>query len=269
MMILKVDKIIEDIFLNDTQQAINKLKEYHLYDIIEKHINSINPTLDNFNTIATSLLSSINSTLKNVNNPDDKIHLEYLISEIANNIIKKFFSEGYIDNNEIIQLDNQIKTVCYLNGYNYADFQKLVPLQKISEYLNISKSKSGNEKNAYYSWIGKEHILDELAKNLKSENIIYSVKDFKKLFSSQPVKVVFNKKQIDFIIVFFDELYSLKYIKPKIKKGHFLALKEHGIDQDQKLLFEKNVKHLNYAIKNNPLKHNKIKGKIKKWLDLK
>ncbi|PKP15419.1 MAG: hypothetical protein CVU07_10165, partial [Bacteroidetes bacterium HGW-Bacteroidetes-23] len=81
---LTLNKIIEDIFFNDTQIAIDKLREYNLYDVIEKHINSINTDLNNFNTIATSLISSVNSILRNVNNLEDKAYLEYLISDIAN-----------------------------------------------------------------------------------------------------------------------------------------------------------------------------------------
>jgi len=268
-MILKVDDIIHEIFFNDTQQAIDKLKEYNLFEIIEKHINSINPTLDNFSTIATSLLSSINSILKGISNEEDKSYLEYLISDIANHIIKKFFSEGYINSREIIELDIQFKTVCKVHGYNYNDFQRLLPLQKIGEYLIINQSNEGTTKIAYYEWTNKDYILDELAKNLKSEKIIHSVKDFKKLFSSQPVKVVFDKEQIDFIIILFDELYSLNYIKPKVKKGHFLALKENAIDQDQKTLFKNDMKHLNYSIKKNTAKCNKIRLKVEKWLALK
>ncbi len=266
---LTLNKIIEDIFFNDTQIAIDKLREYNLYDIIEKHIDSINADLNNFNTIATSLISSVNSILRNVSNLEEKAYLEYLISDIANFIIKKFFSEGTINHNEIASLDEQIKTICNLNGYNYVDFQKLIPLKKISEYIAINQSRKENNKLVYYYWNTKNYILDELAKNLKSEQIIYSIKDFKKLFSSEPIEVVFNKEKVNFIIILFDELYHLDFIKPKIKKGHFIALKQYSIDQDKNSLFEKEIKHLNYSIKKNATEYNKIKSKIKNWLDLK
>lgn len=265
---LTLNKIIEDIFFNDTQIAIDKLREYNLYDIIEKHINSINADLNNFNTVATSLISSVNSILRNVSNLEDKAYLEYLISDIANFIIKKFFSEGTINHNEIASLDEQIKTICNLYDYNYVDFQKLIPLKKISEYITINQSRKENNKPVYYEWNTKINLLDELAKNLKSEQIIYSVKDFKKLFSSKPIEVVFNKEKVNFIIILFDELYNFGFIKPKVKKGHFIALKHYSIDQDKISLFEKEIKHLNYSIKKNEMEYNKTKSKIKNWLDL-
>lgn len=239
------------------------LIKYNLDEIITKAIESINGKLNGneFNElpkISGMILNDINGIISNINNRNEKKQIEYLLSDIFQDYIKNISIQDNSDTviNDIIE---NLKIACEYRGYDYNILTQILGLEK----TKVLKPKSITKKT-YYEWLGKETELDEITRDLADKKIIYSIKEFKKLFKpiTDSFYVKFNKKYKDEIIVFFQLLKDKKLIKPKGTSGHFAPLTQYSVDNENVFLIKKAINKEHERIKKNVVRHQEIKKKL-------
>jgi len=267
-----IESILNEIFFNGTDETISMLKAYELYEITQKKITFFNdcidkPIVDNLSVVYISFIQSINTKLNAIKNTEDKEHLKYILSNIGNHLIDELLKNKKINIGDLKKLEESLKEVYNILGYDFEDFQNRTQFTRILSLLESqSDIKTEESPKIYYEWNGGINHFDEVSRNLKSENSIQSIKDFKKLFSPSPVKVNFNKENSDFITILFDALYENKIIKPKVKRGHLAPLKSHAVDFENNVLFNKSMKQTKYTIKKNTAKYDVLRSKAEKWM---
>lgn len=236
------------------------LIKYKLENIITKAIDSINCKLNGkeFNElpkISGIILNDINGVISNIKNDKEKTQIEYLLSDIFQDYIKSISiqDDSGIIINDIIE---NLKIACEYRGYDYNILTQILGLEK----TKVLKPKSIIKKT-YYEWLGKESELDEITRDLADKKIIYSIKEFKKLFKpvTNSFYVKFNKKFKDEIIVLFQLLKEQKLIKPKGISGHFAPLIQYSVDNENVFLIKKAINKEHERIKKNTVKYNEIK----------
>lgn len=269
-----IETILNDIFFDGTEKTIEQLKKYGLYEITQKKIDFFNNSMNqnkvtNLNAVYTAFIQSINTQLNNVGDLVEREHLKYILSNIGNHLIDKLIETNLITSNDLIDLEESLKEICELLGYDFEDLRKRTQLNRIALLLRNQEKNNGIKKEStiYYEWVSQDHnLFDYVCRNLKSEKSISSIKDFKKLFTPEPVNVTFSKDNSEFIVVLFDTLYEQKLISPRKKKGHLAPLKNYAVDFDNNILFKKEMKQIKYTIKKNTLKYDKLRCKAEKWL---
>lgn len=262
-----IESILNDVFFDGTEKAISDLKQYELFDITQKQIDYFNESIQNkkvsnLDLIYTLFAQQINSKLININDSEVKERLKYLLSEIGNFLIDKLITENLVFKDDLIGLEEALKDAYNLLGYDFQDLKKRTQFSRIASMIENQKKNI----TVYYEWMKYKILFEDILQNLKSENIIKSIKDFRKLFTPNPVSVNINSDFSEFIIVLFDTLHEKKIIKSRGRKGHFTPLKNYSIDFDNNILFKKEMKHVKDAIKKNPLKHEQLKKKAEKWI---
>lgn len=263
-----IEFILNDIFYNGTKEAIKKLKKHNLYEILQKalifYTNSIDENkINKLNVEFTKLIIEINTKLKKLSHSEEKEHIKYLFSNIGEHLISNLWEKKLINQKDLIQLNEFLKQIFDIHDYDFKDLSKRISF--LNKYSQLSNDNQIHH-NRYYEWNGKINCLDYISKNLKSEKLISSIKDFKKLFTDEPILTRFDRNNNEFIVVLFDTLYEEKLIKPKKTKGHLAPLKAHAVDFDEKVLFTKEMKHIKYTIKKNESKYSKLRNKAKKWI---
>lgn len=234
---------LEKILTNATIQIDNKLKNNKIDDL--PHFSSL-------------ILNDINTIISKVNEQEVKRKLEYFLSDL----FQDYFSE--ISNkqnaNKILkEIIENIKTACEYKGYNYYELEKLLSLER--QTIVVKKATNG----LYYEWLKLYHELDEIAKDLLDKKYIYSVKEFKKLFTPDPIFVRFNKNYKDELILFFHILKEEKLIRPRGKNnsGHFSAFVNYALDNEKNFLIEKKINKEHERLKKNNSKYQLLKEKVK------
>ncbi len=272
---MSVEKILSEIFFDEVGKAISKLKLHGFDIIVENEIAYFSKSMKqekiyDLEIVAISFHQKINTKLQDVKNLEEKEYLKYLLSSIGKYLIEEFFINKKVTHCVLEKLESAFESSAAIQGYNYSDFEKRLRLKRF-----ISTTRNGNNevntkmnecKAGYYEVLKSSEVLDDIAMNLKAEKIIKSKKDFMKLFSSTPKKVNFNSEQKCFIITLFDVLYEHGIIKPKGNKGHFVPLKNCALDFENKILFDKEMKHIKSAIKKSKEKYNRLRSKAEKWL---
>ncbi len=267
-----IESILNDIFYDGTEKTIEQLKKYGLYEITQKKITFFNDSVNqnkvtNLNAVYALFVQSINTKLNNISDLDEREHLKYILSNIGNHLIDKLIESRLITPNDLKSLEVSLEEIYKILGYDINDLLKRTQFSRIASLLDSQKENNNRESNIYYDWIGEDlNRFDEICRNLKSEKSISSIKDFKKLFTSEPVNVSFKKENFEFVVVLFDTLYEQKLIMPRKKKGHLAPLKNYAVDFDDNVLFKKEMKQIKYTIKKNTVKYNKLKGKAEKWV---
>ncbi|CAM1352292.1 hypothetical protein [Tenacibaculum ascidiaceicola] len=265
-----IEQILEEIYSNDIKLAVESLKKYQLYEIIQKSTSILEEKKEKPVKVITHLagvfLSSVNKKIINIDNLEDKMFLKCLISDIGVYLIKDQFKKNKIDKFDIKEINNQLKTVCELENYDFYELKSLLNLEHIYDFLEVSDEKSVGQ-TSYYEWLADPNVFHEVIGNLKSEKMIDSVKDFKKLFTSNPVKIKFNVQHKDFLVVFIDYLFQKKYLKTKIKRGHFTPIKNFVVDHENNFLFNGKVKYDKARIKKNEELNNQLLRKVKNWVE--
>lgn len=235
---------LEKVVLNAIQQIDNKL---------------INNKIDDLPKISGIILNDINALISNVKNQDDKIKLEYFLSDLFQDYILQI-SKNPNSQRIISEIIESIRTACEYRGYNYTELERLLALEK----QTIVVKKFTND--FYYEWQSKEQELDEIAKDLVDKKFCYSVKEFKKLFTLEPSYVRFNRKFKDEIILFFQILKEKKLIIPRGKgnSGHFTAFVKYAMDNENKFFIQNKINKEHERIKKNPSKHLEMREKVEK-----
>lgn len=269
---MSIDQILEELFA-DKATPISLLKKYNLYDVLNNGISLIKNTTDNhpvdaykFREISASILVSVNSRLGGVADSAEKQHLELLISEVVQYLLRKVIERIGQPNVLITYLKESLQTASSINGYNFEALRNLLKLNHYETTVPIRKPVG----IFYYDWLGKDYDLADLADNLKADQSVSSVKDFKRLFKNHndhSLKVQFSRPNLPFLLALFDELKFRKLIFPKGNKGHFHALRTYGVDFENKLLIDREPKTIKYIAQKNPEKWQQYVDKAKSWTD--
>lgn len=266
-----VEKIIDDIFFDDTIYAISLLKQYKLYTLIDERLNYLSSQIEqdnqlDFITLSISFIQEVNTILDNVEDEEEKKKLKYFLGSISNYIIDTLTNEKIITSQNLISLKDSLKNLAEVKNYNFQDIEMRLQIDRLIKRLDSSEERNSTKVNPYYEWKSKAYKLDEISKDLKSENVILSTKKFKKLFTLNPVSFKVSPDKADFLFVLFEVLYDFKLITPKIKKGKFSALVEFAIDLNEKVLYEKIPKYIKQEIKKNPQRYNELRERAIKWI---
>lgn len=259
--------LIDRIFVNKQEEIFILLEKYDLANFLSGFISKIDdfeisPDLEHrvITSLSSTFLTRINTILEKVENLEDKTQLEYILSEISNELIFQIVQKEGISKEDILKsIKGALITTSEANGWKTTDLLKMI---KIDLYHSITaKSQAPLKINkvtpiVYYEWLKDENLLDQLAYDIKSHKMIKSVKEFKSLFQSHDgdIRVHFNREKLDLLIVFFDQLKCRNFIKMKGARGHFVPLKEYGIDFDKKVLIKTQPKRIKESITKNEYK---------------
>jgi len=255
---LDLDKKIESEY-HDGDKLLALVKKYELGRLIAVSIECIstniyNQELDQIPSTACSILSQINTNLQTVDTEEEKTKLEYLLSDIFNELI------GSLPNTEegiqiLGKTKNAIKTCCRIGNYDFKQFSKFIDFkEKINHFSIQSKS------SYYYQWLANDWELDKLAKIIQHKKLIKSLVEFKKLFSfiSNSHCVVCYEKNKDKLLVLVHSLRKCQIIKPRGTSGHFKPLTNYAMNENYDFLFSKDSNKY----------HNKLKANTKYYQQL-
>ncbi|MBL7729797.1 MAG: hypothetical protein JNM88_01355 [Chitinophagaceae bacterium] len=246
-------------------KLIELVREYDLENVINKAIQQIESKIRNKKTqdlprLSGIILNDINSLISKINDPGKKKQIEYLLSDIFQEYLKKISEE---ENSQTIlsEIQEGIRTACDYSGYDY---------DKLSAYLNIEKQQvllpRKNRRDIYYDWNGEVHELDELARHIYDMKLILSVKEFKRLFSpvSGHLSLKCNQEYTDKLLVLFQILKERKLITPKGKgnSGHFTPFVQYSTDNEGNFLIEKSANKEHEKLKRNKAKYQKLREKM-------
>jgi len=260
----KLKKILEKKYQN-SEELFDLLVNYNLDTIIKNAIENIdnklkNGEIQNLPKLSGIILNDINLAISKIKNKTHKRKIEYLLSDIFQEYVALILKEKESSKviNDIIE---NLRIACEYRGYNYPELNIFLGLEK--EILLKTKKV---HKNIYYQWLRKDFELDEISKDLYDKKIIFSVKEFKKLFKpvSESFYVRFNIEYKDEIIVLFSIFKELNLIKPVGISGYFSPFVQCAVDNENNFLIKKAINKEHEKIKRNKVRYNKIKGKMMK-----
>ena len=213
-------------------------------------------------TLSSTILTKLNDVLLTIDNEEERKMIKYAITDIFKTDIRtvsKKFSDSFIPS-----LISTLKTSSFLLNNNYKELESLLGLKR----YDILKSKRFTSTNApYYDWLGREHELDEIIRDLKDKKIISSIKDFKKLFmASEQAFFNVDKEKITDLVIIFSILNDLNLIQPRHKSGYFSPLVHFGLDNDKNLLFTKPPNKILYTVKQKGRRYDEIRENYEFWI---
>jgi len=267
---MDLENILDSVFVNK-DEALALVKKYDLGQILQKGIAAVknysqDRTLKSYRIgdISAFVLIEVNSKLKLISDLSEKRKLELLLRDIANYLIGRTIGSSTEGPEYIIQeIKLSCKAACEFHDYDYETLLDTLDLRKFEKLFPGSSA-------IHYDWNGSYQDLDELARNLKSDGCIQSVKEFKCLFDASithSFAVHFAKEKIPFLLALFDELKLTGLITPKGNKGHFHPLRVHGVDFDQKVLIQKDPKSIKFSTKKNMAKWSQLTKKAENWVN--
>lgn len=274
-----LNKLLDKIFVNNKKESLSLLKVYSLDTFLLTFLEKVNNTkYADFQTnknlvtaLSSSFLTRINSILESITDNDEKMKLEYILSEISSELMYQVI--GRSDKSADIVLSDikdALTTTCEANNWDKDVLFRMLRidmLHSIAAKANPSLQLTSNNqvpKVYYYDWLLEQTELDELAYDLKDKKVIRSVSEFKKLFAPHngDLNVRINRIELDFVIVLFDQLKENKFIKTKGTRGHFVPLKEYCVDFEKNVLIKNEPKRIKEAIVKNPNRHKALQSKV-------
>ncbi len=213
-------------------------------------------------TLSSTILTKLNDVLLRIGDEEERRMIKYAITDIFKTDIRavsKKFSSSFIPS-----LISTLKTSSFLLNNNYKELESLLGLKR----YDILKSKRFTSTDApYYDWLGREHELDELIRDIKDKKIISSIKDFKKLFvASEQAFFNIDREKITDLVIIFSIFKDFGLIQPKKKSGYFAPLVHYGLDNDKNLLFTKPPNKILYALKQKGRWYNEIRENYELWI---
>lgn len=276
---MSYEEILNEIYA-DKEKAIVLFQKYDLESVIKKAIDLVksktsidSPKPVRIGGLPAIMLHGVNSRLKDIFDENEKREVEILVSDIAFFLLNHLLQKAKGNRAELLnEVKESLKDACATYNYKYEQLMLLFNLDKFTKIVSTIEDSPSIQQTSrnqiHYEWLCKNYDLDELARELKSENIIKSVKEFKSLFDVQPQPSVhFNAQKLDYVIVLFDLLKERKFISVKGNRGHLHPIKIHGVDFDNKVLIKNNPKSINYSIKKNPERWSKIRGICGRWIE--
>lgn len=213
-------------------------------------------------SLATVILTKLDDVLFSIENIEERKMLKYAITDIFKTDIQavsKNLSEKFIPN-----LISTLKTNSFLLNNNYQELESLLGLKR---YEILKSKRFSNADAPYYDWLGKEQELDELIRDLKDKDIIYSIIDFKKLFSeAEKTFFTVNKDKVEDLVLVFSILKDLELIRPKLRSGYFSPLVHFALDQDKNILFTKPPNKIHYALKQKSRNYEELRENYEVWI---
>lgn len=279
---MNVTSILKRLYPDDYLSIRARLDKYNIVIVTNKTIELLESQFEQMETIepfeldfsignmASSYLTQMNAIVAKVKDVEEKEFLRDKIYGISTYLIQQVIEFSNREVHETVHIiKNSLKTACKINNYEFDLLNQYLRLDLMYKISTITKKKLQPQVITYYDWTGEPHQLDEIARNLKAEGAIDSVKTFKLLFEKHDLglKVPINSKSLPFIMVLFDVLKQEGLILPKGKKGHYTPLVQYGVNLSGSELFLKEPKHIIYAIKNNEKKYEKYLRKVRNWMD--
>ncbi len=279
---MNVTSILKRLYPDDYLSIRARLDKYNIVIVTNKTIELLESQFEQMETIepfeldfsignmASSYLTQMNAIVAKVKDVEEKEFLRDKIYGISTYLIQQVIEFSNREVHETVHIiKNSLKTACKINNYEFDLLNQYLRLDLMYKISTITKKKLQPQVITYYDWTGEPHQLDEIARNLKAEGSIDSVKTFKLLFEKHDLglKVPINSKSLPFIMVLFDVLKQEGLILPKGKKGHYTPLVQYGVNLSGSELFLKEPKHIIYAIKNNEKKYEKYLRKVRNWMD--
>ena len=263
--------ILNEIFFNEVDTALLKLKQYGFDVILEQKINLIytrfqSKNISDIDIIASLFLQTVNTKLKEITDKEDELFVKYLLTDIGNHLILNFYKIETVTYKDLEKLNNTFKSICEIEGYDYKDLENRIGLKSKIDLLRIDQDGVQEVKIVYYDWLVGNSALDFLIDDLKSEKIIKVKNEFRSLFTKNPLKTKINPEFKEFLFILFDTLYEHKIIKPRVKKGHFSPLVQNAVDFDGSTLYIQKANSYKFTIQKNKEKYNKLKSKASKWI---
>ena len=211
--------------------------------------------LNKLSELATTTLVKLNENLRDIET-EEKEHLEYLLSDIFQSYLTT------IESTEILSsIQSSLENTCNVLGYNYSVLEQLLGLKK--QAVLKPKLNSNKKLLPYYEWLGLEYELDGLLDFLFKKKIIYSKKEFRKLFFPIFNQTTYrsDKNRVSDLVIIFSILKSKSLIRPKVNSGHFSPLVSYGVDKEGGYLFEKSPNKLHEYLKRDNDRYVKMRDK--------
>jgi hypothetical protein len=268
---MSIQEIMTELFYNN-EKPLELLRKHDLEELFDRSIQVIKAEIQKkpidfgkFRDIASNVLVTVNSKLREISDPLEKGYLELILKEIADYLLSKV-TTSFTDSGRLIsEIRSALETTSSLKGYDFEALVALLRLNSSSKYL--SSRLSGT---FYYEWKGKQSDLSDLIETLKSSGWITSVKNFRKLFVAHgdpSLNIEFSRTKRNDLIALFDVLKAQGLITPKGCKGHFYPLKRYLVDLEGKRLFETDPKTLKMLAKRNQKKWEGIVKNVKSLVD--
>jgi len=278
---MNVDAIISRLYPDDKEAVMALLDEHKLVVVTDKTIELLEAQfaqmevmkpfeLDmSIGNMASSYLTQVNAIVASAKDEETKESLRNVIFEISIFLIRSVIEFSNREVHETVSIiKKSLKMACQINNYDFDTLNRFLRLDLMYKISAITKKKLTPQVITYYEWKEEPYKLDEIARNLKAENSIDSVKTFKQLFEphENDLKVGVNMQSLPFIMVMLDVFKQKGLILPKGKKGHFTPLVQYGTNLAGSELFIKEPKHIMYAIKKDENKYEKYLRKVNNWL---
>jgi hypothetical protein len=152
---MTLESIIGDLY-QDKERSIELLKRYKLYDILDNVIKDLNEILGKkpfdaarMPEIAATFLTAINSKVSTVQDPDQKQHLELVLRDIGQDLMRKIVPVAKQPKKVFDGIKSALQSAARINGYNFPALIKLLRLDTLESEL------SSNGAIYYYTWKGK------------------------------------------------------------------------------------------------------------------
>ena len=278
---MNVDSIISRLYPEDKEAVMALLDEHKLVVVTDKTIELLEAQfaqmevmkpfeLDmSIGNMASSYLTQVNAIVASAKDEETKESLRNIIFEISIFLIRSVIEFSNREVHETVSIiKKSLKMACQINNYDFDTLNRFLRLDLMYKISTITKKKLTPQVITYYEWKAEPYKLDEIARNLKAENSIDSVKTFKELFEphENDLKVGVNMQSLPFIMVMLDVFKQKGLILPKGRKGHFTPLVQYGTNLAGSELFIKEPKHIMYAIKKDEKKYEQYLRKVNNWL---
>lgn len=269
----------------DSDRLIKLVREIELEIILSNSIEQIEQDISNnhFDSLVTKsgfILTNINTRLGKLNDAKKKKDLEYLISDL---FVEYLEQVALLENGDqtLLKIQENLKIACGIGEFNYQELSSLLRIEKAAtiqhkkilqqdevtlQHHKITLQRE-QKKFYYYDWNRDDtYSIDEFANSLYKKNIIFSVKEFKRMFKpvTDKFSVRCNPEKKDLLLVIFDVLKVLGIITPREISGHFAPLNFYAVDNNNDILFKKSPNQIHKNLKRNKRKYQKIKEKAEK-----
>jgi len=280
-----LERKIKEKNYQNSDRLIKLVREIELESILSNSIKQIEQDIidGNFDSLVVKsgfILTNINTRLGKLNDIEKKKDLEYLLSDLFVEYLKQV---ELLENGDqtLLKIQENLELACAIGGFNYQELSSLLRIEKATTTQQKKILQQGEitlqnheitlqreqKKFYYYDWNRDDtYSIDEFANSLYKKGVIYSVREFKRMFKTVTDKfsVRCNPDKKDLLLVIFDILKHSEIITPRGISGHFAPLNMYAVDDNNYILFEKDLNQVHRDLKRNECNYKKIKKKAEK-----
>lgn len=276
-----LDQILDAIFADTPASIRKKLKRRKLEKALDRLANRFaflwSKSPDEFpevdiSAVSATFLTAVNGKLEDIEDEKEKALLEHIIVDIAVYILAEYIRQCDQSMKDVLaQVHKGLKEACQQGGYDYEALCELIGLESVPLTAKKKVQRSPAQTKAtpcWYKWNGEEEDLRQFARDMVGRKIFKSSKEFRSLFCKHEGNIVVRvaKKDLELVIVLFDEFKARKLISMKGNKGHFHPIRLYAVDFAGDVLIEKEPKHLKFTIAKNRQKHENLRRRVGKWI---